>query len=663
MLGRTDSRLRMVAILLVFAVIATAASLRLGYWQVIAADELTAQVIEAVNSTKVEKTVRADIVDRDGVLLAKTSSYDSVVAYPDIIEPEAHQGLVDTLGALLDLNSRERDEYRDKLADGTRWVRLEPRITLKQGAAVADAIDRNLLPGIALEPQAMRSYPRKGGEPETNLASHLIGFVRADGRGGEGVERYYDDQLTVPDPGLVDIATINGAPPGLDAIEPPPLELTIDAKLQRQVERELNTARIANRAKSASAIVMDPQTGEILAAASVPSYDAEDYAQVASEDMSKLRNRVFSDQYEPGSVMKIFTVTAALDLGVVKPTTMIRDQKVLEFWKHKVRNADHGSEGNLSVKDVIARSRNVATAKIARKLAPRSTQKAAHRLYDLWEKVGLTGRTGVDISGEATGNSYDPDQRVWVPVDLANRAFGQGVAVTLPQLARGVSTLVNGGFLVQPHLNANGELAEVEKQRVLKAKVARQAKGILTHVTGSLPWYAEGSLIPGYEIGGKTGTGQIWDSDEGRWKKKRFNHSFAGFVGGRKQEYVIVVRLEEPVPKYVKQGRIPLRIESYELYQMVARATIKQLGMKKSKDPNAGRPIIGTLAARTLDPNRNRAALQQAKKQAQKGSRADQVRNTKNTRSTKASRTNRAKADKNDAADDGQARASGGGGT
>jgi hypothetical protein len=122
-------------------------------------------------------------------------------------------------------------------------------------------------------------------------------------------------------------------------------------------------------------------------------------------------------------------------------------------------------------------------------------------------------------------------------------------------------------------------------------------------------WYAEGSLIPGYEIGGKTGTAQIWNTAKEQWKKRRFNHSFIGFVGGRKQEYVIAVRLEEPVPIQVKQGSLPLHIESYELFQMVARTTINQLKMKKSKDPNAGRPIIGTEAARRLDPVRNREAI------------------------------------------------------
>ena len=114
-------------------------------------------------------------------------------------------------------------------------------------------------------------------------------------------------------------------------------------------------------------------------------------------------------------------------------------------------------------------SRNVATAKIARKLAPSNTQQAARRLYAMWRKLGLTGRTGVDISGEASGQGYDPATYRWAPVDLANRAFGQGVSVTLPQLARGMSALVNGGYLVQPHLVADSEQAQVEPKNPLCA--------------------------------------------------------------------------------------------------------------------------------------------------------------------------------------------------
>ncbi len=647
MLGRTDSRTRMVLIMLAFAMVAAAASVRLGQWQIVEAGELTAQYLAAIELAQVaNESIRADIIDRDGVVLAKTSSFDKLVAYPDRIDPEDDEAIVAVLAALLDLKPRERERYLRTFAEAhandSKFLVLESRITLKQSEAILDAIEEKALPGIGLDPQQVRHYPRKGGEPGTSLASHVIGFVRADGRGGEGVERYYDERLMTADPALVDLATASGSAISFEGVDPPAMQLTIDAKLQKQVEQELYQAREANRAKSASAIVMDPKTGAILAAASVPAYDAEDYATIASRDISLLRNRVFSDQYEPGSVMKIFTVTAALDLGVVTPHTPITDEKVLEFWKYKVRNADHKTVGTKSVKDIIALSRNVATAKIARKLAPNpraanATQKAGHRLYDLWKKVGLVGRTGVDISSEATGKAFDPDEKLWAPVELANRAFGQGAAFTLPQLARGMSTLVNGGYLVQPHLVADGAQATVKPERVLRAKTARQAKDILRHVTGSVYYYAKGSLIPGYDVGGKTGTAQIWDSELGDWKPTRWNHSFIGFIGGRKQEYVIAVRLEEPVPSgKVSQGSIPLQIQPFELYQMVARATIEQLNMRKSKDPNAGLPIIGTDAAARLTPIRNQAAKQQAKQVTE---RTTQKATKKTTTKAKAKRT------------------------
>jgi cell division protein FtsI (penicillin-binding protein 3) len=614
-MGRTDSRTRMVLVLLAFAVLAVAASVRLGQWQIVEAGVLSSRhrAIVAAAKAAAQPQLRADIVDRHGKVLAKTSFYDQLVAYPNTMDADDDEQVVELLGTLLDLKPREERRYRSILeqahAADTKFVVLAPKLSLDQSELILDAIEDELLDGIGLEPRPIRSYPKPGGEPDTTLASHVLGFVRADGKGGSGVESYYDEQLTSADPETIELASLDGTAITLSGLDPEPLELTIDAKLQKQVEKELYSAWRYNQAKSASAIVMDPQTGAILAAATVPAFDAEDYAAVAARDMSRLRNRVFQDQYEPGSVMKIFTATAALDLGVVHPNTIVRDQAKLEFYQYTVRNADHRSLGALKVKDVIARSRNVATAKIARKLAPNSTKRAAQRLYGLWDKVGLTGRTGAGVTGEAAGSWCDPDECPWVPHELANRAFGQGISVTLPQLARGLSALVNGGYRVQPYLVADSEQSRVEPERVISAKTARQAKDILRHVTGSVPWYAQGALIPGYDIGGKTGTAQIWDTSKNQWKERRFNHSFIGFVGSRKQEYVIAVRLEEPKPIRVEQGVIPLSIESYELFEMVASATIRSLGMKKLKDPDAGRPIIGTEAARVLTPERNRAGV------------------------------------------------------
>jgi len=600
----------MVLIMLAFLLVASAATVRLGQWQLVDGPVLAAQYDAVIAASVVEEPVRADIVDRDGLVLARTSSFDLLAAHPDLIPPEDDDSLVSALGALLDLDARQLREFlatiRDGRAEGRQYVVLAPRISLEESDRVGDAIDAGALDGIELKPQAVRRYPRAGGEPNTTLASHVLGFVRADGVGGEGLERYYDQALTTPDPRRVNVASVDALGLDLASLEPAPLQLTLDARLQKQVEKELTTVLNADHAKSVSAIIMDPKNGAILAAASAPSYDAEDYVAVANDDMSKLRNRVFSDQYEPGSVMKIFTATAALDLGVLTPDSPIKDQRVLEFYKYQVHNADMKAKAHLTVKKAIAYSRNVATAKIARELGS-SVQQAARRLYRLWDKVGLVGRTGVDISGEATGYAFDPKEKLWAGVDLANRAFGQGASFTLPQLARGMSTLVNGGYLVQPHLVVDGEQAQVEPVRVLKAKVARQAKDILRYVTGGVPWYAKGALIPGYDIGGKTGTAQIWSTRLGDWKPNRWNHSFVGFIGGREQEYVIALRIEEPKPSGpVRQGDIPLNVQSYQLYQMLARATIKSLDMRKSRHHEAGLPIRGSEAAWKLTPQRAR---------------------------------------------------------
>ena len=620
MSGRTDRRLRMVAMLLVFTVFGTAATLRLGYWQVVAAPELVAQAEARIPKPRSPQPLRAEIVDRDGLTLAQTASLDRLEAHPNLVPDARRAEIVDRLVEILGQDSeRVREAFTETLSTDEKWALLEPRLTAEQSAVIRVAMDDGDLPGISLQPVQVRVYPRKGGEAGTSLANHLLGFVDAGGRGMYGVERVYDEVLSGQVAGPVDMASVAGLSGTGTSGAPPTLRLTINARLQRQLERELAHARIANRAKRVSAIVMDPYTGAILASAAVPGYDANRFRDVASTSMSRLRDPVVSDVYEPGSVLKIFTVTAALHQGVVTPQTRVNDGYKIQFYGHKVRNADHKSQGSLRVKDAIALSRNVATARIAAKLAS-DTQRAARRLYDMWQRVGLVGPTGIDVASEAEGLAADPAKQPWAAVDLANRAFGQGVAVTLLQLATGVSTIVNGGFGVQPHVVDGSDAAAVPRTRVLEAKVARQARDILEHVTGSVSWYAQGSLIPGYMIGGKTGTAQIWDTRTNDWKPKVFNHSFIGYVGGDRPEAVIAVRIEEARTKIDGQGLIDLKIESYELYRMIARGAIEHLGIKRSKDKQAGLPILGTDAARKLTPDRAaRARLERATSTSDEG--------------------------------------------
>jgi len=597
----------MVALLVAFVVFAGAAVARLSYWQVVAAPGLVASIVKR-QPTEQSALARAAIVDRDGETLAQTATYDRLVAYPKDVPEERRAAIVETLAGILELDESRQQAYLRKLSSPDPWDWLEARLTPQQSIAIQLAKDEGLLPAVALEPMAERVYPRKGGQGNTSLASHLIGFVAGDSGGAAGVERLYDDRLSghVASPA---VASIAGAASGvslsdasLGDLGTTPLQLTIDAGLQRQVESDLNTVRILDDAKSVSAIVMDPHTGEIYASASVPAYDANDYAEVFTDDPDALRDRVVSDLYEPGSVMKMFTVAAALSQGVVTPKTRIRDQAKLKFGPKTVRNSDRKSIGTKPVKTIIAESRNIGTAKIAQRLG--STQKAGRLLYETWRRLGVTGRTGVDIAGEEAGIASDPARYAWQPVDLATRAFGQGVATTLIQLATGYSALMNGGFRVQPHVVVDGDAARVPPERVLKPRVARQTQEILTWVTGSVYRYAKGALIHGYSIGGKTGTAQIWDARKGRFKLTRYNHSFVGFVGSDRPEVVIALRIEEAVP--LDLAPLDLEIESYEAFQMVARAAIKHLDIRKSKDPDAGWPIRGTGAARMLTPDRPR---------------------------------------------------------
>ncbi len=552
----------MTVLLLVFVLFGAAAMARLAYWQVIAAPELVERALGTMTAPDADAVARADITDRDGVVIAQSATYDRLDAYPRDIRDEDRAGVVETLAGILDLSAAERQAMLTRLSSDDSWTYLVRQLTPEQSVDVALAEDQGLLPGIDLTPVPMRVYPKNGGAPGTSLANQLVGFVAGSAGGGaSGVEAAYDERLSGRETAPAKLASIGGMAAGpstdadaaldLDLVEPDsldPLPLTIDAGLQRQVEKELRLARAADGAKSVSAIVMDPYTGEILAMASVPGFDANDYAEVANSQPALLRVPNVADAYEPGSVMKIFTATAALDAGVVTPHTKIKDQVQLKFGPYIIRNADKKSMGWLPVRDVIARSRNVATAKMAAMLAPRSTQRAARVLWDLWARVGLTGTTGIDVSGELPGVFCDPATCPWMPVDLANRSFGQAVAVTQIQLATAFSTLVNGGFRVQPHVVADGEAAAVARERVLKAKVAAQARDILVRVTGSVWYYAKGSLIPHYLVGGKTGTAQIWDAERRQWKARRFNHSFVGFIGGDRPEYVIAVRIEEAKP-------------------------------------------------------------------------------------------------------------------
>jgi cell division protein FtsI/penicillin-binding protein 2 len=445
---------------------------------------------------------------------------------------------------------------------------------------------------VTLEPQPVRVYPQEGGGPDSTLAAHLLGFVNREGIGQYGVEQFYQDTLAGTPRVAIAQRDITGrvltdtAHVDQDGLPGTDLNLTIDAGLQVTLEQELLAAWIADQAKNVSAVVLDPYTGEIYAMATYPSYDANDYRAIAANDPSRFIDPIVSSVYEPGSVFKMFTAAAALEKGTVTPGTRIKDVGTLRLDKGrtKIDNANRQGMGWLTFEDAIAWSRNVVAAKVALGLG-KTTKKAASTLHEMWLRLGFGQPTGIDLAGEVSGEAYvrDPAITPWRQIDLANGAFGQGVAVTPIQLATAYAAMVNGGKLVQPHvvkLIGNRDIPISTGETVLSKKLSKQLTGLMDHVVTEVPFYRDRTLIQGYHVGGKTGTAQIWDpkSNKGRgaWKANKFNYSFVGYVAREKgrPDLVVAIRIEEGRPTTLRIGQIEMPVMSFALFRRIAHAAI-----------------------------------------------------------------------------------------
>lgn len=579
MLGRTDRRLRLVALLVVFGVAATLLGSRLAYWQVVRAGDLRSMAMAQLERTDREPPIRGTILDRSGtVVLAATGYRDLLAAYPDRIPEASLEPMVRKLGRILGLDRDARDRLRLTLGGDSAYVVIDRELSEEQSQRVKTGLATGTLTGLVLEPKAVRDHPSPGGAPDSTLASHLLGFVNAEGAGQYGIEQRYHDLLGGTPRITSSLRDASGrvigdstrvlqeGHPGTD------LRLTVDASLQLQLEKELYAAWISDGARSVSAVVLDPDDGAVLAWATVPGYDADQYRRVATAGSERFLDPVVSTIYEPGSVMKMFVAAAGYSSGRLKPGTRINDTGSMKFGKDRVDDSDKRAMGWMSFRDVIAYSRNVGAARAALRLG-KNVPKASAALYKTWRDLGVGSRTEVDVAGEVPGIATDPAAQPWPPIDLANRSFGQGMAVTPLQLAVSFSAMVNGGSRVQPHVVAaigGKAVTPSPPQPVLEPKVSARLRELMTHVVTEVPWYAEGTLIPGYVVGGKTGTAQIWDGKRQRWLPNIFNFSFVGFVGQDRPEAVIAVQIHHARPIIHGQGDFELAITSYELFRRIA---------------------------------------------------------------------------------------------
>ncbi len=386
-----------------------------------------------------------------------------------------------------------------------------------------------------------------------------------EGTGQYGVEEFLNDDLSGTNGRFEALTDVYGIPlttAEQNVIEAPKegedVTLTIDVNVQRFVEQALEDGVKRSKSESGSAIVMDPNTGAVLAMANYPTYDPNKFTE--QEDFSVFLNDIVSAPYETGSGMKVLTMAAAMNEGVVSPSTTYFDPGFVQVDDRRIENAGGGGAQTRTMTNVIQRSVNTGVVFALKQLGGGEiNDQARNRLYDYFtNEYGFGRSTGVGLAGEAGGVIFAPDDDQGNNVRYANMTFGQGMTVTMMQMTAAVSAAVNGGDYYQPyiiHSSMDGEGGEsvrqpqVVREDIITPETSKNLRSMMqTVVQGGGGYTAQRT---GYSIGGKTGTSQVLDEETGEYSDDREIGSFVGFGGTTTPEYVIMTRVDEPqIPGY-----------------------------------------------------------------------------------------------------------------
>jgi cell division protein FtsI/penicillin-binding protein 2 len=565
MLARTDSRARALVLFIAVAFAATAIGARLVWWQAIQQGDLARMALHQLAQEQTLPAERGEITDVNGELLATSVELQSIFATPPTVEDLRTTSIA--LGRILDMPVAA---VRSKLGSDAMWVWLKRRVSPEEAAQVR-ALD---LRGIGMLPETKRVYPVQG-MADTTMASQVIGFVDVEGQGRYGVEQA-EGALLAGAPGQVtaqeDVIGRRIADSATVLVEPvdgADLRLTIDAGVQNLLEQAIWNAFRTNNAKGATGLIMDAETGAILGMASYPSYDANRFA---TTDAERFMNPVVSRQYEPGSVMKAFTIAAALDAGAITTRDTFEDDNNLQLRGVRIQNADRldfpYGHGPITAADVLALSNNVGAAKIGLELGGQG-------LYDAFRRFGFGSVTGIELAAEEPGLVWHPDQASG-ELTTAQNAFGQGLSLTALQLAAGYAAFANGGTLVTPHViegwtDPDGTYHAATQppgERILRPETAATMVELLTNAIDD--GIAKNAQIPGYTVAGKTGTAQIAgpvevETADGetvtqyRYISGWVDSSFIGLLPAGDRKLVTLVLIHRPVPW---DRRMPLRPEN-----------------------------------------------------------------------------------------------------
>ena len=523
---------------------------------------------------------RGDIVDRNGQILALSVDAESIWAAPKVVQdPDAT--LASICQAIGGCPPNEQDRYAKRLRGKGAFIPLRRRIPPDQAARVAAL----KLPGISLMAEQRRYYPNR------ELAAHVVGYVGADGNGLGGIEAAYDSKISGRK-GAVLVEVDGGRHVFTTRVKRAPtdgatVELTIDRVLQHIVERELHAAVVYHRAAGGTIIMMDPRTGEILAFANDPTYNPNAYNDSKEED---LRNRGVQEPYEPGSIFKVVTASAAIEERAFRTDELIDvSAGAIHIGSREIEDV-HAS-GVLSFTDVIVKSSNVGAIKIGLRLGPERLGRYIHRF-------GFGTRMCPDVHGESPGIVSDPGR--WNDSTLASVSMGYEVGVTPLQMAAAVSSVANGGRLVQPRLVralrrglSRAEVAPLELGRTIAPETYAELLSIMEQVVERGTGTA--AAVPGYTVAGKTGTANKIVS--GRYSKTEYHASFVGFVPSRQPAFAMVIVIDSP-------HRGPLEIfggvVAAPVFKRIAEAALQYLGVPRTVNPVP--PIVVTASVTEAVP-------------------------------------------------------------
>jgi len=566
---RATLRSRLFVCAVIFAAWTVGIEARLVYLQLFQYNAMMARADRQQLKTARLPAKRGEVFDRNGHLLAYSVDADTIAADPSAIDdPDKVAQLVCGLLDRCDLQQRQTMAERLRRKN-QQFVYLARQVSLDEARRVKE-LD---LPGMLFYKESRRYYPKK------ELAAHVLGYVGLDNVGLEGLESTFDARIRGREGKILLQADARRRAMSTREERLPTagegLELTIDEYLQHIAERELRAGVEANNALGGTAIIMQPQTGEILALANWPTFNPNAFLRY---DATARRNRAVQDLYEPGSTFKVVTASAALEEGVIAPDDPIDCAPGhIAFGSRRIY--DTHPYGVLPFTDVIVKSSNVGAIKVGMKLGP-------ERLGRYITRFGFGQTIAPDFRSENAGIVWNPARLD--PSALASVSMGYQVGVTPLQMAAAVSAVANGGTLVEPRVVRafikNGRREPVAG-KALRRAITPETAATLTTIMEAVVERGTGTSaqIEGYTIAGKTGTAQKLINRA--YSKSQYNASFVGFVPSRKPALTIVVVIDSPHGRGYYGGTV-----SAPVFQRIAEAALRRMGVGPTL--NAPPPVM-----------------------------------------------------------------------